>query len=245
VITPKINESSSEEISVITEANGETTEKRITTLHVRSDAVEQLIKNGEWFVMDNFGNKIIKKEVMLYITFINNIDALEALFQQGADINSRDERGFTFLHTASVMNKVKVAKYLIERGAEVNARNDRGETSLMTAAMNHHKEFVEFLLQNGAEVNAKNNEGGQTTLMYAVTVGLGDSQKETWKDTVELLINNGADINSKSDSGHTALDYISTYSDTSDEETRNIVAEIQEMLIEKGAKRGDYQDLQL
>ncbi len=41
--------------------------------------------------------------------------------------------------------------------------------------------------------------------MYAVTVGLGDSQKETWKDTVELLINNGADINSKSDSGISSI----------------------------------------
>ncbi len=90
------------------------------------------------------------------------------LLAAGADVNAKNDYGWTALMMAVFHDHVENAKLLLEAGADVNAKNNRGLTALMMAAQyfHDHVENAELLLEAGADVNVKNNRG-QTALMIA------------------------------------------------------------------------------
>jgi len=73
-----------------------------------------------------------------------------------ADVNAKDEFGYTPLHHAAWNAHTEIAGLLITTDADVNAKGDKGSTPLHGAA---NKEVVELLIANGADVNAKDFEG--------------------------------------------------------------------------------------
>ena len=103
------------------------------------------------------------------------------LIQAGADVNAKNEYGWTPLMIAAIENTPEVLKVLIEAGADVNAKNKDGVTALMPAARNNsNPEVLKVLLEAGADAKAKNNEG-QTALDYA-------RKNEKLKDTGALKL---------------------------------------------------------
>ncbi|MCL1875565.1 MAG: ankyrin repeat domain-containing protein [Synergistaceae bacterium] len=91
------------------------------------------------------------------------LDAIEG----GANVNARDEHGWTPLLTSVANNRDPlVSNALIQAGANVNASN-QGWTALMRAvAFGHSPEITDMLIKAGADVHAK-NEYGKTALDYA------------------------------------------------------------------------------
>ena len=107
-----------------------------------------------------------------------NVTEVKLLIRGGANVNVKDEHGWTPLHYAT--SHIEVAKVLIDNGANVNAENKYGTTPLHFAGST---EVAKLLLDNGADVNARDGKG-QTPLHKAVS--------EAHPEVADLLRKHGA-----------------------------------------------------
>ena len=166
-----------------------------------------------------------------------NLEAVKQHLAAGADVNAKDDDGYTPLdyavpagkeetadllrkhggisgaedsiHVAAIMGNIEAVRQHLAAGADVNAKNQNGSTPLHLAPASGHKEIAELLIARGADVNAK-NKYGLTPLHFAAGYGR--------KETVELLIAEGADVNAQHDDGGTPLDWaiINKYTELAD-----------------------------
>ena len=85
---------------------------------------------------------------------IGNIEAIKQHLVAGADVDFRNQQGFTPLHVAAQKGHNKVAELLIAKGANINTSGRLiGTTPLDSAALLGHKEMVELLIDSGADIN--------------------------------------------------------------------------------------------
>jgi ankyrin repeat protein len=128
----------------------------------------------------------------------------ELAVAHGADVNARDNDGWTHLHwaasAASDTGTRKRVEFLLAHGADVNARDNAGSTPLHDAADWGNKEVAELLLAHGADVNARDHNG-YTPLLEAAYSELS-GQKEL---VAKLLLAHGADVNATANNGWTPL----------------------------------------
>ena len=115
-----------------------------------------------------------------------DVATLARLVGNGADVNRRDEAGYTALMIAAGHGGPDLVRELLERGARVNAANGRGGTALMYAAAAGDVAAVEILLAHGAGVNA-GAANGWTPLMLATARG--------FEGVVRRLLEHDADPN--------------------------------------------------
>jgi hypothetical protein len=92
---------------------------------------------------------------------------IEALLNNGADVNAHDAKGSSALYLAILIGDNESARILVRKGADVNASNNEGETPLMIAALKGYPDNVKLLLDAGANLNAKDKRG-ETPLMHAI-----------------------------------------------------------------------------
>jgi uncharacterized protein len=121
---------------------------------------------------------------------------VQALLQQGVDINVKDASGWTALIYAAAKGDAAIVKALLDRSADINAKDTAGYTALQAAAQYGNTAAAKLLLEKGADINAKTNSG-MTALMMAI--GSGDS------GLIKYLISKGADVNAAAEDGTTAL----------------------------------------
>ena len=123
---------------------------------------------------------------------------VKALLKDGADPNTRNERGSTPLSLAATKGHDDAVKILLNAGADVDPRDGAGRTPLMWAAGAGYAKVVRLLVDAGADVNASNEQTmGSTVLMR----GVGSDHVKT----VRILLEAGADVNAKHMLGGTAL----------------------------------------
>ncbi len=151
---------------------------------------------------------------------IGDGDEVEALINSGADVNAKNNQGWTPLHI--VLDK-DIAAILVANGADVNAKDKYGWTPLHAAVGTEHgrlkveglglsadvkakilakdsarrKTLLCFFIEKGADVNAKDDDGS-TPLHKAASAG--------HKEDVEWLIANGANLNLRDWLDSTPLD---------------------------------------
>ena len=77
-------------------------------------------------------------------------DTVQALLDEGTDVNQNDDSGWTALLVASVRGHSQVVRTLLQAGADVNVIEKKGGTALMFATINDHQEIIRILLQAGA-----------------------------------------------------------------------------------------------
>ena len=178
-----------------------------------------------------------------------DINIVELLIAKGADINAKENYGYTPLYKALKNNNYsyedveEVAELLIAKGADLNVKNTNGNSPLHFALQNENlsdpqdrrdeiykrdeiaseiykrDKIAKLLIAKGADVNAK-DANGYTPLQLAV--------KYKHNEIAKLLIAKGADINAKDANGDTLLHkelYYKYYKDD----------EIAKLLIAKGA----------
>jgi len=116
-----------------------------------------------------------------------HLSVVEYLVDQKADINAKDNGGWTPLHYAAANGQLNVVEYLVNQKADINAKDVIRKTPLHWAAEKDHFSIVENLLHHGADF--RDGIKGQNYLHWAVEKGhLG---------VVECLVNQKADINAK------------------------------------------------
>jgi hypothetical protein len=94
-----------------------------------------------------------------------NIQLMQALLEEGADINGQYQKTLTPLHWAAANGKTKAVLFLLKRGANSNARDGYLCTPLHWAAFFGQEDSLSLLLENGAnsEIRNKDNSSPKDT----------------------------------------------------------------------------------
>ena len=113
-----------------------------------------------------------------------NIEAVKQHLAAGADVNAKEEWGWTPLHFTTTK---EIAELLIGNGADVNAKNDGGFTPLHYAASRRDKEIAELLIAKDADVNAK-MEDGDTPLDWAIEINRTETADLLRKHNIAIIL---------------------------------------------------------
>lgn len=106
----------------------------------------------------------------------------EELIRQSANVEAKDNQGWTALMFCAQEGRLNCLELLIEQGADVNASDLAGRTSLMQAARCGFPDIAQRLIAAGANVHAAS--GWANSLIVAATAGQ--------VKVGELLLNQGA-----------------------------------------------------
>lgn len=100
-----------------------------------------------------------KNGVLLFSLNKENYFASRILLFLGADINAKDQRGYSPIHYAALSENSDILEYIIRSGGDVNLKDANGDTPLINAVSSDQFDNVVILLKNGAELNYKNGKG--------------------------------------------------------------------------------------
>jgi len=80
---------------------------------------------------------------LVYWASLGDIEQVEQALQEGLDVNSADEEGYSALHAAAENDHLEVVKLLVSKGADVDHRSTY--TALELAEMAGNKDVVAYL----------------------------------------------------------------------------------------------------
>ncbi|MBV9766577.1 MAG: ankyrin repeat domain-containing protein [Acidobacteriaceae bacterium] len=129
---------------------------------------------------------------------LGQLDQVESLTAQGADVNARDALGSTPLLDAAWSGNTEIANFLLAHGADANAiHTEARSTPLYYAVIRGRPGMVKLLLGSGARVDLSYREG-QTALHLACARGN--------LPIVESLLSAQANAGALNANGNTPLD---------------------------------------
>lgn len=97
----------------------------------------------------------------------SDLPRIKFLISKGADLNQRDNQGYTALQNAARQRKAKLIEDLIVLKADVNATDSDGYTALHHAVLRNSAETVQALRSHGADGNVP-TANGYTALALAI-----------------------------------------------------------------------------
>jgi len=142
------------------------------------------------------------KTSLMWACHVEGCDAIaRLLMMNGANVNVRDEMGWTALHyaisrqTASEESSALV-KELIAAGAQLDVVDNFGHTPLMVAARANQHTIARMLADAGASLDRRDKRG-KTALIIA-------SQHDC-EEVCRALIQKNADVNAVDEAGMSAI----------------------------------------
>lgn len=162
-------------------------------------------------------------EVLIEAVRNDDLAAISALLDAGADIDQPGDFGFTPLMIASIRGNAESVQLLADRGANPNLFSSSGYTALQLAARSGNADVVLVLAALGVDLEtAAETRFGPTALMIAVS--------HDQRASIDALIDAGADVSAVDQTGrplvHYALDTLDIRPD--DATARALVATISE-----------------
>ena len=124
------------------------------------------------------------------------------MIAKGADVNEKDNAGYTALIQASLLGYHNIASVLIANGANLDAQENAGCTALMTSATLGHIKMLEMLIVAKANLDLQDT-CGFSALMKAVHNKAFECAK--------MLIRAGADRSLRNQIQMTAADIASLH----------------------------------
>ncbi|XP_044883141.1 2-5A-dependent ribonuclease-like isoform X2 [Mauremys mutica] len=122
-----------------------------------------------------------------------SVKTVRQLLEEGVDVNSKVEGGWTPLHSAVQAEQEEIVNLLLEQGADPHARKDNGATPFIIAGIVGNVNLLELFLSKGSEINEKDNNGF-TAFMEAAWYGKEKALKflyENFSDEKEMDVNLG------------------------------------------------------
>ncbi|KFZ67141.1 2-5A-dependent ribonuclease, partial [Podiceps cristatus] len=116
----------------------------------------------------------------------NNVKDVLKLLEEGADVNSKAESGWTPLQSAVQANNEDLVQLLLDKGACPRARKDNGGTAFIEAAIVGNVNILKLLLDYGLNIN-DHDDNGFTAFMEAAWYGN--------EEALKFLYSKGANVN--------------------------------------------------
>lgn len=118
-----------------------------------------------WFSSDfrSFAVRTRQAQNLLTAAYQRNITLVKDFLDAGADVNAKDEEGYTVLMMAAkngaherekLIAQYKIVQLLVDKGADVNAKQKDGHTALKYARRWDCAQVIKILKQHGAESGA-------------------------------------------------------------------------------------------
>jgi hypothetical protein len=112
-----------------------------------------------------------------------DVNEVESILSRGMDVNIRNRRNWTPLHTAVDGQQKEIVQLLLDKNADVNLTNNNGETPIHLAVKSGQKGIVELLIEKGADLNI-------TNARFENALSLAKKAGHT--EIAELLVSHGA-----------------------------------------------------
>uniref|UniRef100_A0A8C3NMY8 Ribonuclease L n=1 Tax=Cyanoderma ruficeps TaxID=181631 RepID=A0A8C3NMY8_9PASS len=113
-------------------------------------------------------------------------EAVLELLEQGADVNSKVDSGWTPLQTAVQTREEDLVRLLLDRGASLHARKDNGGTAFTEAGIRGDVGILQLLLERGSDIHER-DINGFTAFMEAAWYGR--------EEALRFLYSRGAEVN--------------------------------------------------
>jgi ankyrin repeat protein len=152
------------------------------------------------------------------------VEVVKALIAAGADVNARDNWGFTPIIWAvsrcvpdkmtleeSNAARIECIRELVKAGADVNAGTRKRWTALHGVALCNPETlpFVRELVRLGADVNRVNDAGETALHVWCRNANLVDKPKQgQFREAVRHVLEHGADVRIKDKEGRYAEDWL-------------------------------------
>ncbi|MEB3328065.1 MAG: ankyrin repeat domain-containing protein [Candidatus Sericytochromatia bacterium] len=121
-----------------------------------------------------YSNQMLNRD-LAQAAALGDLERARALISHGADLNARDQEGYTPLTWAAQHGRRAVVEYLLARFAQPNVVDRWGYTPLMWALQQGHTDVAAVLLQQGANPRVA-NAFGVTPLVLATYAANGASR---------------------------------------------------------------------
>ena len=109
---------------------------------------------------------------LYYASLLGFLESVEALVDNGADVNAQGGFYGNALIAASASGHIEIVKLLVEKGATINSfRTAYGGTALEAASFEGHIEIVQLLLHKAVDIVAHNRSNVGIALEAASTAG--------------------------------------------------------------------------
>lgn len=89
---------------------------------------------------------------------LDDVQGIKSCLAQGANVNGKDQNGWTPLHRAAFKGRVECVKVLLAHGAQLDVVDDAGYTPLQCAVEAGHVQVASLLIAYGAKANVKGHK---------------------------------------------------------------------------------------
>ena len=155
----------------------------------------------KWYIENGIDlNKIKDKSMstpLHYAVRLDNLEVFSYLFENGADLYSKNRFGQTVLHQAAKNSSIKIANFIMMhyKIEDISIEDNFGRTPISLAVQQKSLDMVKLLFRSGGHFDTKTNQGN-TLLHYSID---RDSK------VAEFILMNVFDKNPANDIGDTPL----------------------------------------
>jgi len=91
--------------------------------------------------------------------YSDNFEILELLVKHNADLNAKDDKGYTSLMLGALLGKIEAVQKLSQQQVNLNSQDNLGATALIHSVQNNRFIITKILLQEGADTDIADYSG--------------------------------------------------------------------------------------
>lgn len=130
----------------------------------------------------------------------NSLECVQLLLKRGAEVNARNDLGFTALAFGSTSGHPELVRFWLNQKAHIHVHDKNGDTPLHLSTTRGQVEVAQPLIGNGADVNAQNDEGSAPLHRASEVASNGNP------DVVRLLLDRSVDVEVRKINGKTTFE---------------------------------------